>query len=156
MSSRRLERRRHARGARRDRAALGGFVAAATAIVAVDRLIAEQPSNVCAATVTLAGELDEHRKRPLREVMGEVLDDENEEIATSGIRLAVVEQGQVVAGDQAAPTIEHGLCGTFEGANGRVRACARAYRGWSLVAAQATNEPGCTSSTRAVVAASNT
>jgi two-component system OmpR family sensor kinase len=122
-------------------AALGGLVAAATAIVAVDRLIAEQAEQrLRAATVTLAGELDEHRKRPLREVMGEVLDDENEEIATSGIRLAVVEQGRVVAGDRAAPAIEHGVCGTFDGPQGRVRACARGYRGWSLVAAQATNE----------------
>ena len=122
-------------------AALGGFVAAATAIVAVDRLIAEQAEQrLRAATVTLAGELDEHRKRPLREIMGEVLDDENEEIVTSGIRLAVTEQGRVVAGDPAVPAIEHGLCGTFDGPSGRVRACARGYRSWSLVAAQATDE----------------
>jgi signal transduction histidine kinase len=122
-------------------AALGGFVAAATAIVAVDRLIAEQAEQrLLAATVTLAGELDEHRKRPLRDVMGEVLEDENEEILTSGIRLAVVERGRVVAGDRAVPAIEHGLCGTFDGSNGRIRACARGYRGWSLVAAQPTNE----------------
>lgn len=122
-------------------AALGGFVAALIAIVAVDRLIAEQSEQrLRAATVTLAGELDEHRKRPLREVLGEVLDDENDEIVTSGIRLAVIEGGRVVAGDLEVPPIEHGLCGTFDGKNARIRACARGYRGWSLVAAQPTNE----------------
>jgi len=122
-------------------AALGGLVAAATAIVAVDRLIAEQSEQrLRAAAVTLAGELDEHRKRPLREIMGEVLDDENEEIVTSGIRLAVASGGRVVAGDPSVPVAGPGLCDTFDGANGRVRACARAYRGWSLVAAQPTDE----------------
>lgn len=122
-------------------AALGGFVAAATAIIAVDRLIVEQSEQrLRAATVTLAGELDEERKRPLPEVMGEVLDDENQEIITSGIRLAVVSKGRVVAGDPGVPAVGPGLCDTFDVANARVRACGRGYRGWTLVAAQPTDE----------------
>ena len=123
-------------------AALGGFVAAAIAIVAVDRLISREAElRLRAATVTLAGELDEGRKAPLREAMPEVLDDENDEIASSGIRLAVFEAKQLIAGDPSVPLVDgSGRCLTTAVLGGRVRACSRGYRGWVLVAAQASGE----------------
>lgn len=122
-------------------AALGGFVAAAIAIVAVDRLISRQAEQrLRGATVTLAGELDEHRKRPLEEMVREILYDENEEIVTSGIRLAVFEHGRPIAGDSTLPAVRPNACVTVSRPSARVRACGRGYRGWSLVAAQTTDE----------------
>lgn len=122
-------------------AAFGGLAAALVAIVAVDRLITDQAEvRLRAATVTLAGELDEERKGPWLESLREVLDDENQEIVTSGIRLAALGGGEVLAGDSAVPAVAPGRCTTELAPGGRVRACARAYRKWVLVAAQRTDE----------------
>jgi len=122
-------------------AALAGGAAALVAIFAVDRLITEQAEvRLRAATITLAGELDEDRKGAFLETLGEVLDDENGEIASSGIRLSVRDGTRVLAGDARAPAVKAGACETHFAESGRVRACARSYRSWFLVAAQPIDE----------------
>src|SRR5688500_14448522 len=70
-------------------AALGGLTAATFAAVVVDSALTEQADNrLRGATDTLAGELDEDDKRFSTAEIQKTLDDENEEILTSGIRLA--------------------------------------------------------------------
>src|SRR5688500_13879193 len=93
--------------------ACAGVVAAIVAIFAVDRLISEQAElRLRAATVTLAGELREERKGPWLETLREVLDDENGEIQSSGIRLSVRDGARVLAGDSAAPALRPDSCET--------------------------------------------
>jgi signal transduction histidine kinase len=122
-------------------AALAGVAAAIVAIIAVDRLISEQAEvRLRAATVTLAGELEEERKGPWLETLREVLDDENDEIESSGIRLSVLQGEHVLAGEVAAPALAPDRCETAFAGGGRVRACARAYRSWVLVATQPSDE----------------
>jgi two-component system OmpR family sensor kinase len=121
--------------------ACAGVVAAIVAIFAVDRLISEQAElRLRAATVTLAGELREERKGPWLETLREVLDDENGEIQSSGIRLSVRDGVRVLAGDAAAPPIRPDSCETRLGERGRVRACAGRYRSWTLIAMQPIDE----------------
>lgn len=118
-------------------AALGGFAASVVAILAVDRLIAEQADQrLRAATITLAGELDEDRDDRKKEPVRDTVDDENGEILTSGIRLAVFEGRELVAGDSWAFAPEANTCETRLISGERVRACATAYEHSSLVAAQ--------------------
>ncbi|MFO7180850.1 MAG: HAMP domain-containing sensor histidine kinase [Pseudomonadota bacterium] len=119
-------------------AALGGLLAAVVAIVAVDRLIAEHvDQRLRAAVVTLAGELDEDEEGEWDLVA--TLDDENDEIVESGIRLAVFEDGRAVAGDAWITPPAPGECASYGDVGSRVRACARAYRSLVLVAAQASD-----------------
>jgi signal transduction histidine kinase len=121
--------------------ACAGVVAAIVAIFAVDRLISEQAElRLRAATVTLAGELHEERKGRWLDTLREVLDDENGEIRSSGIRLSVRDDAHVLAGDPSAPAIRPDSCETRLGAKGRVRACARRYRSWTLIALQPIDE----------------
>lgn len=118
-------------------AALGGLAASVVAILAVDRLIADQADQrLRAATVTLAGELDEDRDRPDREAVRETIEDENDEIVTSGIRLAVFEAGELFAGDAWMFAPAPDSCRTRLIAGERIRACAAQYQTWLLVAAQ--------------------
>lgn len=119
-------------------AALGGLAAALLAIAAVDRLVSEQADlRLSAATLTLAGELDEDPPPQRRAEVRTTLDDENQEIVTSGIRLAVFVGGEPLAGDALTPQPEVGACATSRATRSRVRACASAYHdGWVLVAAQ--------------------
>jgi signal transduction histidine kinase len=119
-------------------AALGGFAASVVAILAVDRLIGEQADQrLRAATVTLAGELDEDRDdRKKEESLRDTVDDENGEISTSGIRLAVFEGGALAAGDTWAFAPPPNACETRRLAGERVRACATQYESSLLVAAQ--------------------
>jgi two-component system, OmpR family, sensor kinase len=130
-------------------AAAGGLLAAVLALIAVDQLILEQlDQRLQAATLTLAGELDEERLE--REAEGqagarveasgeasvnETLDDENQEIESSGIRLGAFAGGARVAG-KMLPLPPPGSCETRGLVGSRVRACARAYGDWVLVAAQ--------------------
>lgn len=122
-------------------AALGGLAAAIVAILAVDRLLADAADQrLRAATVTLGGELDEEGK-DTREKIRSTVDDENDEIVTSGIRLAVFRDGAREAGDafMFAPPV--GACESRLVERGRVRACARSYRDeLVLVAAQPLDE----------------
>jgi signal transduction histidine kinase len=118
-------------------AALGGLVAAAVAIFAVDRLIAEQADQrLRAATITLGGELDEDRNERKREPIRATIDDENDEIVTSGIRLAVFRGGALLAGDRWVFAPAGGRCETRRVAGGRVRACATRHEDFTLIAAQ--------------------
>ncbi len=116
-------------------AACGGLLASGIAIAAVDRLIAGQlDQRLKAATFTLADELDEEKSYDATKLR-ETLDDENAEIASSGIRLSVLQGTTVIAGDAgAAPTgtecESHGPLGK------RVRVCSRPYGQWLLVARQ--------------------
>lgn len=122
-------------------AAAGGFLAALVAIWAVDRLIAEQADRrLRAAAVTLAGELDEDEPQKRRAKLVGTLADENDEILTSGIRLAVFEGGRFLAGDARIKAQGPGSCVTSRTSMDRLRACSRAYHGWTLVAAQPNDE----------------
>jgi two-component system, OmpR family, sensor kinase len=133
-------------------AAAGGLLAAALALVAVDQLILEQvDQRLQAATLTLAGELDEEREEgeehepegqgapraaaSSQESVNETLDDENREIESSGIRLGAFARGERIAG-KMLPLPAPGACETRGLVGARLRACARAYGGWVLVAAQ--------------------
>jgi two-component system, OmpR family, sensor kinase len=118
-------------------AALGGLAAAALAVFAVDRALTEQADvRLRGATDTLAGELDEDDKRFSTAAIRTTLDDENEEIVTSGIRLAVYAGERLVAGDRAIPRPADATCDTRGHLPGRVHACARPYHQLTLVAAQ--------------------
>lgn len=118
-------------------AAFGGFAAAVVAIVAVDHLLSNQADlRLRAATVTLAGELDEDLNEKNPEDVVEVVEDENGEIVTSGIRLAVFEAGLLLAGDSWMQAPGPGQCETRRVAGARVRSCAGTFRSWTLVAAQ--------------------
>jgi two-component system OmpR family sensor kinase len=118
-------------------AALGALAAAAVAIVTVDQLLSDQADHrLRAATLELAGELDEDEEGESEESVTETLDDENSEIAASGIRLAVFEGDLLVAGSLQVPATRPGRCETRGLVGARLRACARAHRSFVLVAAQ--------------------
>jgi two-component system OmpR family sensor kinase len=118
-------------------AAVGALLAAVIAIFTVDQLLAEQTDQRLRGAVTeLAGELDEDPPQWRERVVGRELEDENEEISSSGIRLAVLRGDVVLAGDAAVPRPSAGTCVTRGVVGGRVRACGRAYGRWVLVAAQ--------------------
>ncbi len=121
-------------------AALGGLAASVVAILAVDRLIADQADQrLRAATVTLAGELDEDRDKKSKknaESLRDTVDDENGEILTSGIRLSAFEDGRLAAGDDWAFAPAANACETRLLAGERVRACASQNESLVLVAAQ--------------------
>jgi signal transduction histidine kinase len=131
-------------------ASVGGLFAAVLGLVAVDQLIAERTDQrLQAAATTLAGELDEEeeerakaelRGKPHTDSMVETLQDENEEIASSGIRLAVFSAGRHIAGDTAVPYVAPGGCSTSGVVGARVRACARAYGDSVLVASQPSDD----------------
>lgn len=108
---------------------LGALFASVLAAAGLDVLIAEQADRrLRAATDTLSIELDEEDD----ESLDSTLDDENDEIATSGIRLAVYEDESLLAGARSAPSVEVSTCDTVSG----MRSCAKRYGRWTLVAAQ--------------------
>jgi signal transduction histidine kinase len=122
-------------------AAAGGLLAALVAIWAVDQLIADQADRrLRAATVTLSGELDEDGPKKRKAKLIGTLADENDEIVTSGIRLAVFEGERLLAGDAWIQAQVPGSCVTFRASGDRVRACSRAYGHWLLVAAQPSDD----------------
>lgn len=117
-------------------AAAGGLLAATIAIFVVDRqLQVHGDKRLRGAAEVLAGELDELRSEQ-DESLDAVLDDENAEIITSGIRLAIYDRGEVVAGDARMPAPAPDQCATFGPVGGRIRACALPYDRWVLVAGQ--------------------
>src|SRR5690606_41335877 len=87
------------------------------------------------ATDTLAGELDEERKEN-DDSLDEILDDENAEIVTSGIRLAVYQNAQLISGERWAPFSPPGSCEMHGVLGRRVRSCSRHYGEWQWAAAQ--------------------
>jgi hypothetical protein len=135
-------------------AAVGGLVAAILAVVAVDQLILEHlDQRLQAAAQTLAGELDEEQEEREDEgtasaggaagqdvnSVAETLDDENEELAGSGVRLAVHAAGRLLAGDRSLPSVRAGNCETHGVVGARVRVCARPFGDWQLIAGQASD-----------------
>lgn len=122
-------------------AAAGGAFSAVITILTLDALVRDHTDQrLRAATVTLAGELDEDRGETKQESLDDTLDDENDEIVTSGIRLAVYEAGAAIAGDDWAPLTDAGECETFGLVGRRIRSCARQYERWVLVAAQLSDQ----------------
>jgi len=122
-------------------AALGAFAAAAVAIATVDQLLSDQADfRLRGATVELAGELDEDEEGDVRESLNETLDDENSEIAASGIQLGVFDGTALVAGRAQSPAPKPGTCETRGVVGARVRACAQSHRSWVLVASQPSDE----------------
>ncbi len=119
-------------------AALGGLLAALMAIVAVDELIEEHADQrLRAALFTLADELDEDESRAkLRAKLVRTLEDENGEIATSGIHLSVFEGTRHLAGYAPRIVPPRGACKTTGELGSRARTCSRAYRGLLLVSEQ--------------------
>lgn len=113
-----------------------GFLAALLAAIALDVLIARHGDRrLLAAVDTLAIELDEEREGTDKASLDEILDDENEEIATSGIRLAVFEGQERLAGDLQPFVVEPGTCKTAPSLQPS-RSCSKAYGRFTLVAAQ--------------------
>lgn len=122
-------------------AALGGLTAATLAAVVVDRALTEQADiRLRGATDTLAGELDEDDQRFSTTEIQKTLDDENEEIVTSGIRLAVYAGERFVAGDRSVPRPPDATCDTRGRLPNRVHTCARPYHQLTVVAAQPSEE----------------
>jgi signal transduction histidine kinase len=125
--------------------ALGGALAALTAVLAVDQLIARNArQRLMGATDMLAGELDEGFEEGEWEPLGEIVADENGELVTSGIRLAVFSSGHRIAGDAWVPSIAAGGCETHGPLGARVLGCGRTYRerGWVLIAAARSDQHG--------------
>jgi len=122
-------------------AALGALAAAAVAITTVDQLLSEQADyRLRGATVELAGELDEDEEGDVQESLSETLDDENSEIAASGIQLGVFDGTTLLAGRAQSPAPEPGTCETRGAVGARVRACAQSHQSWLLVASQPSDE----------------
>lgn len=122
-------------------AAIGGALTASLAIVAVDRLVADHADQrLTGATFTLAGEIDENRAEADKETLPEIVADENAEIVTSGIRLAVFRAGQRIAGDPSVPSAPVDGCETRGIVGQRVRSCGQRYEDWVLVAAHASDQ----------------
>lgn len=120
-------------------AVAGGALAAVIAMATLDALVTGHgDQRLRGATDTLAGELDEERKEK-EEAFEEVLDDENDEIVTSGIRLAVYDGPTLFAGDGWAAVGEPGGCQTTGAFGRRVRSCTRSYGKWLLVAAHSSD-----------------
>lgn len=122
-------------------AALGGLTAATLAAVVVDRALTEQADiRLRGATDTLAGELDEDDKRFSTTEIVKTLDDENEEIVTSGIRMAAYAGDRFIAGDRTVPRPPDSTCDTRGRLPERVHTCARPYHQLTLVASQPSDE----------------
>ncbi len=117
-------------------AALGGLIAAVVAILAVDWLVTQHADRrLLGAAETLAGELDEEAKEQ-DESLQEVMEDENAEMVTSGIRLALYDGTALVAGDGWVPHVDSMPCVSRGNLTARIRACARPYGEYYIVAAE--------------------
>jgi len=121
--------------------ATAGAIAALSAVLAVDHMIARRAEQrVAGAADVLAGELDEGFEEDQWEPLAEIVDDENGELITSGIRLAVYSGRHRIAGDRWAPYVAAGTCATDGPIGARVIACGRGYRDWVLVGAARSDE----------------
>lgn len=122
-------------------AALGALAAALVAIASVDRLLSVQADQrLRGAAIELGGELAEgHRLLTDAQLMLE-LDDENGEIAPSGIRLGVFRAGVLVAGEDAGVVPDSGRCLTSGSLGERMRVCSQHHGDVVLVAAAPADE----------------
>jgi two-component system, OmpR family, sensor kinase len=117
-------------------AAFGGAVAALVAVVAVDRLVSDHMDRgLTGAALRLSDELEEDEREGDPEGLEETVRDENEEIAASGIRFAVYQDGALLAGDATVPAVASEQCATLGPERARVRVCGARYKAWSLYAA---------------------
>ncbi len=124
-------------------AALGGLTAALVVTLTVDRLLQGHADRTLKGmAIELAEELDEEPPTVRKATLPEELADENGELAAAGIRLAVFEQGQRIAGDPAVPRVRAGACRTKGVLGERTRACGFDYHSWVLVAAQPSDTAG--------------
>lgn len=122
-------------------AAIGGALTASLAIFTVDRLVADHADQrLTGATFTLAGEIDENRDEADSETLPEIVADENAEIVTSGIQLAVFQAGRRIAGDTSVPLAPPDGCETRGVLGRRVRSCGQRYGAWVLVAAHTSDQ----------------
>lgn len=123
-------------------AAISAALALLVAIFAIDHLVTEQAdTRLRGATNILRDELLEDRDEG-GEVMAETLTDENAELVTSGIRLAVFERGRLVAGDGWVRTVPPGQCQTHGVLGERSRGCGLTFERYVLVAAESWNDAG--------------
>lgn len=123
--------------------AVAALLASGTAVAVVDRVLtAHGNQRLTGAADVLAGELDEGFLEGEWEPVGEIVADENEELASSGIGLAVYSGTHRIAGRPWVPPGVAGTCALRGPLGRRVRACARSYQGWTLVAAAAADAPG--------------
>jgi two-component system, OmpR family, sensor kinase len=123
-------------------AAFSAALALVVAIAAIDHLVTEQAdTRLRGATNVLAGELLEAREEHgTPDSMIETLADENQELVTSGIRLAVFRGGRLVTGDTWVRPVAAGECATHGALGSRSRGCARNFEGHVLVAAELSND----------------
>jgi two-component system OmpR family sensor kinase len=122
-------------------AALSAAVALLVGITAIDRLVVSRSDErLRGATNILAGELLENRAEADAESMVETVTDENSELVTSGIRLAIFENGRVVAGDAWIPMVAADSCETHDTGPDSSRVCGRSFDGRILVAADRLDE----------------
>ena len=123
-------------------AAFSAALSLVVALAAIDHLVTEQAdTRLRGATNILAEELLEAREEHgASEPMAETLADENQELVTSGIRLAAFRDGRLVAGDVWVRPVTAGECTTHGALGSRSRGCARSFEGHVLVAAQLSND----------------
>lgn len=123
--------------------AVAALLAAATAVAVVDRVLtAHGNQRLTGAADVLAGELDEGFIEGDWEPVGEIVADENDELGSSGVGLAVYSGAHRIAGHPWVPSVAPGTCALQGPLGRRVRACARSYQEWTLVAAAAADAPG--------------
>lgn len=124
-------------------AAISAALALLVAIVAIDHLVTEQAdTRLRGATTILANELLEDREEGGGDTLAETVEDENAELVTSGIRLAIFEQEELLAGDAWVQPVPPGECRTHGLLGGRSRGCGLAFEGYVLVAAENWNDAG--------------
>lgn len=122
-------------------AALGGAVAAIIGVIAVDRLVSEHmDQGLVGGAVRLADELLEDEREADPEGLVETVRDENEEIAASGIRFAVYQDGAFQAGDVHVPEVAADSCATRGPSSARLRVCGLRYGVWTLASASKSDE----------------
>ncbi len=122
--------------------AVAALLAAGTVVAVVDRVLtAHGNQRLAGAADVLAGELDEGFIEGDWEPIGEIVADENEELASSGVGLAVYSGTHRIAGHPWVPPVPPGTCALRGPLGKRVRTCARSYQDWILVAAAAADTP---------------
>lgn len=120
-------------------AALGALVAALLTIFVVDRNLAQQTDQrLLGAVDVLAEEVDEVFEE--QDSLVSELAEENAELVTSGIRLAVYQGRELLAGDPWVPNARGVRCVTRGKIGARLRACGKDHAGLRLVAGQAQDD----------------
>jgi two-component system, OmpR family, sensor kinase len=123
-------------GASAGSAGLSAAFSLVVGIAAIDHLVTSHGDQRLRGTTTiLAGELLEDRDENGAESIAETVADENSELVTSGIRLAVLENGRLVAGDAWIPPVLANECETLGSGEARARVCGLSFEGRLLLLA---------------------